>query len=470
MGTGWNQEWRAPLRAALDWLRDEVAPHYEKAARGIFKDPWAARNDYIDIILDRSPESMDRFGVRHFRRKNLQRADRVHLRKLLELQRHAMLMYTSCGWFFDELSGIETVQVIQYAGRVVQLAQEFDETIERRFVEKLALAKSNIPEHRDGAEIYAKFVKPAMVDLLKLGAHYAISSVFEHVPENVRIYSYSVESKEYRLKRSGKMRLALGKARFTSLITQETEMLNFGVVHFGDHNLHGGVSVFVSDEAFREMAKLIRDAFARSDVPDTIHLIDQLFGGQTYSLKNLFRDEQRAVLDEILKPAMREIESAYRQIYDHQAPLVRFVHDCHIPIPHAMKITAEIALNGMLLRALDAPALQLELIQSLLEDLRTADGALEEGPLEITLRRNLEQCAREFFRDPLKLGPLSKLRQEVAAAKSLPLPLVFWSLQNLCFEVLQRTYPDMLKKRESEWTSEFEKLAALLSLKIERSA
>src|SRR5262249_4271648 len=147
-----------------------------KMALRYLKDPWAARNDYIDVILDRSPESLENFAARHFRRKSLGRADRVSVWKLLELQRHAMLMYTSCGWFFDELSGIETVQVIQYASRVVQLAEElFGEAIEQRFLEKLALAKSNIPEHKDGANIYLKFVKPAMVDLLKLGAHYAIS-------------------------------------------------------------------------------------------------------------------------------------------------------------------------------------------------------------------------------------------------------------------------------------------------------
>ncbi len=463
----WNQEWRAPLRAALDWLRDEVAPHYEKAAARYLKDPWAARNDYIDVILDRSPESLDRFGARHFRRKNLQRADRVHVWKLLELQRHAMLMYTSCGWFFDELSGIETVQVIQYAGRVVQLAQElFDDSIEHRFLEKLALAKSNVPEHRDGANIYTRLVKPAMVDLLKLGAHYAINSLFEHVPENARIYSYSVETRDYRLKRSGKMRLAYGKARFTSLITQESEMLMFGVVHFGDHNLHGGVSVFSNDEVFRELVKAVRDAFARSDVPDTIHLIDQSFGGHTYSLKNLFSDEQRKVLNEILKPALRGIESAYRQLYDNQAPLLRFMHDCHIPIPNAMKITAEIALNGMLRRALDSSELNLELIQSVLEDVRMADGALDETSLEMTLRRNLERGARPFFENPRDLGRLRKLGQEVAAAKSLPLPLVLWSLQNLCYEVLEKVYPEMRENGESEWTVEFQQLAALLSLKI----
>ena len=137
-----------------------------------------------------------------------------------------------------------------------------------------------------------------MVDMLKVGAHYAISSVFEHEPENDRIYSYEVDSKDYRLKRAGKMRLAFGKARFTSRIVQESETLVFGVVHFGDHNLHGGVSVFTNDEAYRELVKSVREAFSRSDVADTIHRIDQGFGGHTYSLRNLFRDEQRKLLGE----------------------------------------------------------------------------------------------------------------------------------------------------------------------------
>jgi len=463
----WNQEWRAPLRAALDWLRDEVAPLYEKQAARYLKDPWEARNGYIDVILDRSPDSLERFAARHFRRKNLGRADRVNAWKLLELQRHAMLMYTSCGWFFDELSGIETVQVIQYAGRVVQLAQElFGDAIERRFLEKLGRAKSNIPEHQDGANIYTKFVKPAMVDLLKLGAHYAISSLFEQFPEKTRIYSYSVDSKDYRIKRSGKMRLAFGKARFTSEISQESEMLMFGVVHFGDHNVHGGVSLFTNDEAYRELVKSVRDAFTRSDVPDTIHRIDQSFGAHTYSLRNLFRDEQRKVVNEILKPALRAIEDAYRQLYDNQAPLLRFMRDSNIPIPHAMKITAEIALNGMLRRSFESPDLNLELVQGLLEDVRTAGATLDEASLELTLRRNLERSAQQFFENPLELEHLRKLREQVAAAKSLPLPLNVWALQNFCSDVLEKVYPEMQEKGETAWTEEFQQLAALLSLRI----
>ncbi len=236
----WNQQWRAPLREALDWLRDEIAPCYEKMAARFFRDPWAARDNYIHVILDRSPESRERFAAANFRRKAVKSGDRVNIWKLLEMQRHAMLMYTSCGWFFDELSGIETVQVIQYAGRVVQLAEElFGAGIEQRFREKLAQAKSNIAEHGDGAAIYRKFVKPAGVDLLKLGAHYAMSSLFESYPDNTRIYAYSVENKDYRLKRSGKMQLAFGQ----------------GPLHFGDHAGFRNVDV--------RRAALRRSQFAR---------------------------------------------------------------------------------------------------------------------------------------------------------------------------------------------------------------
>ena len=132
------------LRQALDWLRDTVASRYQEKAPRSSHDPWAARDDYIDVVLDRSPDRVDRFLRRHATRE-LNDADRVTALKLLEMQRHAMLMYTSCGWFFDELSGIETVQCIQYAGRVIDLARQlFPDDVETAFLEKLSQAKSNI--------------------------------------------------------------------------------------------------------------------------------------------------------------------------------------------------------------------------------------------------------------------------------------------------------------------------------------
>src|SRR4029077_19289503 len=146
-GHPWNQEWRAPLRAALDWLRDRLAPIFEQRLGELLKDPWEARNDYIRGVLDRSEASVASFFADHALRE-LGDQEQVLALRLLEMQRHAMLMYTSCGWFFDELSGLETVQVMRFAARAIQRAEQCcGPTLEPEFLERLAEAKSNLPEH-----------------------------------------------------------------------------------------------------------------------------------------------------------------------------------------------------------------------------------------------------------------------------------------------------------------------------------
>src|SRR3984957_16076407 len=201
----WNQQWRAPLRAALDWLRDCLAPGFEQKAGPLLKNPWCARDEYIRVILDRSDESLGAFFAEHASHP-LSEEEQVFALKLLEMQRHAMLMYTSCGWFFDELSGLETVQVLQYAGHAVQLATKvLGGEIANEFLDKLRLAKSNLPEHGDGAKIYEKWVIPACVDMEKLAGHYAISSLFENYGDKTKIYCYDVAREEYPLEGEGKV-------------------------------------------------------------------------------------------------------------------------------------------------------------------------------------------------------------------------------------------------------------------------
>ena len=198
------------MRAALDWLRDRVNPLFEEKASPLLKNPWDARDEYIQVILNRSDANVDAFFSKHATHA-LSPEEQVAALKLLEMQRHAMLMYTSCGWFFDELSGLETVQVIHYAGRVVELAKAFlGAEVEPQFLEHLRQAKSNLPEHGDGAQIYEKWVKPAAVDIEKLAGHYAISSLFENYGEKTGIYCYDVDREQYSLEAEGKLRLAIG--------------------------------------------------------------------------------------------------------------------------------------------------------------------------------------------------------------------------------------------------------------------
>ena len=316
---GWNQAWRTPLRDALDGLRDSLALPFEDRGRELLKDPWAARNDYLSVINDRSTENAERFFDRHTARP-LNDADKTTVLKLLELQRHAMLMYTSCGWFFDELSGIETVQVIQFAARAVQLAQElFGDSLEGQFVERLALAKSNLPEHGDGRRVYEKFVRPAMVDWERLGAHYAISSLFESYPEQTKIYCFMAEREDYQILEAGMAKMAVGRVKLISEITRESSALGFGVIHMGDHNVNGGVQKYLSDESYLTLIHEAAEPLTRADFAEVIRLMDRRFGESHYSVRSLFRDEQRKTLDLIFRGGGNALSSDLRAPSSHDA-------------------------------------------------------------------------------------------------------------------------------------------------------
>ncbi|MFQ5925927.1 MAG: DUF3536 domain-containing protein [Terriglobia bacterium] len=465
----WNQAWRTPLRDALDQLRDTLAPHYEDKARELLKDPWAARNDYIEVVLDRSPENIEQFLATHTARA-LSAAEKVTALKLLELQRHALLMYTSCGWFFDELSGLETVQVIQYAGRAIQLAQELlGDQIESGFLEMLAQAKSNIPEHRDGAHIYEKFVKPAMVDWEKVTAHYAISSLFESYAEQAHIYCYTVNREEYRSFEAGKAKLAVGRAQFTSEITRETTQLSFGVLHFGDHNVNGGVREFRGQEAYESLVQEVAEPFARADFAEVIRLLDRHFGESTYSLKSLFRDEQRKIVNLILDSTLGEAEAIYRQIYEHHAPLMSFLADLGTPLPKVFLMTSEFVLNTNLRRAFESEELDLERIAALLEGARREKIALDAGGLGYALEQSVERMAEQLLAEPTDLPRLQKLEAATELVRSLPFEVDLSRAQNIYYEMLQKFYPEFRARADQEaqqWLCHFTALGEKLSVRI----
>ncbi len=428
----WNQEWRAPLRAALDWLRDCLTPTFEQKTAFLLKDPWRARDEYIRVILDRSDSSVAAFFAKHATHP-LSDDEQVTTLKLLEMQRHVLLMYTSCGWFFDELSGLETVQVIHYAGRAMQLAaQMLDPAIEGQFIEKLRAAKSNLPEHGDGARIYEKWVRPATVDLDKLAGHYAISSLFENYGDKTRIYCYDVEREEFSLEAEGKLRLASGRAKFRSEITRDSATVSFAALHLGDHNITGGAKPF--DPALdHKNGKGLAEAFSRAETAEVIRLLDEAFPNQKISLRTLFRDEQRKITDIILNDSLTSAAAVFKSIYENQGAMIRFLDGLNIPIPPAFKSAAEISLNSQLHQAVDRPELDADIIKSYLKEAASSHVTVDNTTLEYAIRRRLEKQAEEFAAHPDDIEAAEKLRKLLDIALALPLSVVIWEVQNLCY-------------------------------------
>jgi len=439
----WNQEWRTPLREALDWLREALAKVFENHAPGILKNAWAARNAYISVVLDRSEEKLDAFFKDHAARE-LSRADRIAALKLLEMQRNAMLMFTSCGWFFDELSGLETVQVLQYAGRALQLAREIagGDEIEAEFTQRLRKAKSNIPEHRDGEEIYKKWVLPALATLDKVAGHYAVSSLFENYGDKTRVYCYSVERQAYGVETEGRVRLAVGRARVGSDITTEDGVLSFAVLHLGDHNITGGVRELQDQNLFQELRDKLNGAFARADVPEVIRILDEQFNKSTFSLRSLFRDEQRRILKLILKETMNLVSGSFRGVYENQAPLIRFLSELGVPVPPALQYAASIALNSQLQQALQRPEIDTAAVKGLMHEAETNHATLDWTTLEFAMRKRLEDQAAVYAKDPDDFDALKRLHRLLEIGLALPTPVTLWEVQNLCFAPLTRPEPN----------------------------
>jgi alpha-amylase/alpha-mannosidase (GH57 family) len=255
---GFNQEWRAPLRQALDELRDALAPLTEKEGAKLFRDVWAARDSYISVVLDRSQDSVSRF-LQEQTNHVLSEDERVRALELMEMQRHAQLMYTSCGWFFDDISGIETVQIIAYAARVLQLARWLfkDDSLEPAFLARLKDAHSNVATASDGAKIYMKCVGAMEIQLEQVAAHYAISSVFSSFAEETDLFCFHVRRISYDISTSGRGRLAVGRAHITSAITGHNQSFSFAVLHFGDQNITAAVKPYADADAggFEAFAK-----------------------------------------------------------------------------------------------------------------------------------------------------------------------------------------------------------------------
>jgi alpha-amylase/alpha-mannosidase (GH57 family) len=468
----WHQSWRAPLRSALDWLRDNLATACEEAARSLLKELWTARNDYIDVVLDRSQESLEAFFAQHATR-TLTEPERTKILKLMEIQRHAMLSFASCGWFFDDLSGIETVQVMQYAGRALQLGAEIlGNGLEPIFVKHLERARSNIPDRGNGRNIFERSVKPATVDLEKVCAHYALSSLFEDYPGQTSIYCYRADQEDYQVSEAGKARLVVGRVRMTSEITRESGLLCFGVLHLGDHNLNCGVREYQGEEAYQSLVDEISGAFARADFPETILLLDKHFGAPLYSLTSLFRDEQCMILDLILDTTRQEAETIYRQLYERHVPLMRFLKDSGIPPPKPLYLAAELVLNASLRRAFQDEELDPDLIKALLKEAEVDGIPLDADTLEYALRKSLERVGDRLLASPLELPLLQKMEAAMGLLDVLPFQVNLWKIQNICYDLSQNVYPDVQQKAArndktaGQWMASFRTLSEKLSIMV----
>ncbi|MFH7244855.1 MAG: DUF3536 domain-containing protein [Spirulina sp.] len=353
-GDVWHQQWRRPLRDALDWLRDRLALVFEQRGADLLRDPWVARDAYIQVIGDRSDDSLNAFLAEH-QRRDLSPSERVETLRLLEMQRHTLLMYTSCGWFFEEISRPEGTQILRYAARAIELAGEVAGiALEQEFVMRLAQAPSNVEEFKDGAGVYRALVKPSRISLEQVAAHYAMGSLFTDYRRQQSVYCYTVEQHDYRRQRLGPISLAVGLVDITSTITRESLSLAFAVVHLGGWDFHCCIRSFHSRLDYTQAKDDLFDCLSQASAAQTILAMNRTFGTQTYSLQDLFAEERHRMMKLLSQDTLLRLDQLYSQVYRDNYGVLRAFHRDGLPVPRELQVAADIALSQRTLEVLHA--------------------------------------------------------------------------------------------------------------------
>lgn len=434
---GWNQKWRRPLRDALDDLAERLVAVYERRAAPLLGDPWAARDRYVDLLLDRTPEGVDAWLDEQAVRP-LETGDRVMALKLLEMQRHAMLMFTSCGWFFSEISGVEGVQVLKYAARAIQLAREIDGTnLEPSFQAALARAPSNLPEQGDGARVLDQRVKPSVVNLGGVVAHYAISSLFEEYPSSGSIFCYRYEVEDAVKRTRGPATLAIAHVRLSSEITREATDSTCALLHFGGHDFRCAVGPMADLAAYEDMKGDLMTLFERRSIGDVVRGIDRHFAGREYGLSDLFLDERRKIVRVLVEEILARHQQQLLAVFEENRPLLRFLREADIPVPAPLRAAADYALSSRFVElAVEArfglprfDQVSTELIY-VRDEARAMGADLDVGEARRILETRIADEARALAVAPRRETARALLAY-LELAQDLGLTLDLWEAQNL---------------------------------------
>ncbi|MFP4504182.1 MAG: DUF3536 domain-containing protein [Cyclobacteriaceae bacterium] len=442
----WHQKWRKPLRAAFDWLRDKMIVLYEKELKELTKDPWHLRNEYIDVVLDRSYETVEAFLRKHSSRK-LSREEEIRFLKLLEIQHHCMLMYTSCGWFFDEVTGIETLQDIMYAARAIQLATDITgEDYEQPFISLLEKCPSNLPEYGNAAVAYEKEVRPSIVDMHRVGVHYAVSSHFAGYHKRARIYSFDVISADFEYFEAGKYTMSIGKATLRSEVTWEENAFTYAIMHLGDHHLFGGVREFDIEEAYLEMREEIADSFQKTRVHEVIVLMDKHFGTHNYSFWHLFKDDQKTLLELAMRNTLYEAEDAFRKIYENNYSLMQAMNELRFEVPKPLKYAGDFTINSRLRHLLDHDDIDLKELNTLTESIERLSVKLDLVGLTFQTEQKVQKMMQHLHKNPQDTIHMHLIVKYLQAAKKIKLQPDHWMAQNIAFRIQNNYYRDQAER------------------------
>jgi alpha-amylase/alpha-mannosidase (GH57 family) len=460
----YHQQWRAPLRNTLDWLRDQLTVPYEREMSRFVNDVWQVRNHYIDVLLERTDVNVQKFIAQHCKRR-LSDLEEVQFLRLLEMQRHTLLMYTSCGWFFDEISGIETNQILQYALRAMDYAEDiFGLKLRDEFETRLSKAPSNV--HPNGAVSFVRNVVPTRVSLKNVAMHFAVASLFEENPFQQHIFNYSVSPVHFEKHQAGQMTLSVGQLSIRSSVTHFERNFHFAALYMGQHHIIGNIALDMPSKTFESMRTQLKSAFSQSNLGEMIGMMQQHFGTERFTIASLFYDQKREIITRLTRQNLDKALIALDETYSANYAIMQALEDNKLPLPSHWKTIAGQVLRQRLMTFL-REGTDIRTLASIEHDVRHWKVAVPlDEELQFALSKRMLELINGLLREKASLEQMDLAAAILQTLQNLGLKPDLGRAQNYFF-LSVRPYRKGLRKFESEeWEKALTRLSGLLRVHI----
>jgi alpha-amylase/alpha-mannosidase (GH57 family) len=351
---GFRQGWRGPLREALNGLRDDAARIFEDLGENWLRDAWGARDEYIEVVLRCTPEARGAFLARHAR-PQLSSADRVRVFELMEAQRMTQLMYASCGWFFDDLAGLETTQIMKYAGMAARLLESASgRPALPAFLERLSLARSNIQQEGNGADIFLRHVTPGEVSPKRRVARFASSTLFGGTPSRVKDPAYEIETLDRVVFAQASHQMVVGRVHLRRTRTERATAFIYGAAALPERDMHCGVIASDDEATFEAILRDAQTVFEQPSTPRVIRLIDRHLGPDFFSVRELSDAGRAEFIEHMVTDLIERLGATYGYLYDEHRRTMEAFERAGTEVPRELRMVAEYTLA----RRLDAAVME----------------------------------------------------------------------------------------------------------------
>jgi alpha-amylase/alpha-mannosidase (GH57 family) len=308
---GWNQAWRTPLREGLDRLAKEIGAIFEKRGGRLLKDPWEARDAYIKVLMDPSDAQRERF-LRQYAVGPPGKKKATEAWRLLESQRMALYMFTSCGWFFDDISGLEAAQVLKYAARAIELVEGWaGKDLEAELLGILRNAESNHSNYGHGDQVYRQAVKASRMDPSRATAHYALAALETEHAQKTCVFSEIVQPLSRQRVDDSQLHALLGEVRVVEKMTGRVFGRAYAAIRREGKDLRCWVGNLGADSTLEQLAQELRSTVREKTWEDINGIVlGHISDLQVYTLKNLMADTRKCIIESLAHDVYHRIKQS----------------------------------------------------------------------------------------------------------------------------------------------------------------